>query len=309
MSAIALEAFSIRVQSRDDRTNQRLDRFDGSHDFLDVLQQYLQQLRGAVHNQERSSKVLRTRTVRPNNRTLSGILESGAYGYEAPLIDIASGAQAYTRRPNEAELIPLYVLASVPANRERGILMLQRFGTMGIKSILEESLGAYFNKQFPDYKVLIHRLVPRDLIQEYLTQGGLKAITFTTFRVPRDIADLYEMEGAIEEGDTMQVRIKAKRGKYLQVPGWLQQLRDGQADVTDILEAHQEHADQISLEIKMGGKTRKLNLHNPDNFRASFDVSTQVKRGQDGHPTFDSIDAVARDLLEDIANQVLSVES
>ena len=66
-------------------------------------------------------------------RFLDGIIESGDYGSEEPVVDITTGESKHTKNTNESLLKPFYFLFYIPKNSVYGFLILERIGTLGIQ--------------------------------------------------------------------------------------------------------------------------------------------------------------------------------
>lgn len=58
--------------------------------------------------------------------------------------------------------------------------------------------------------------------------------------------------------------------------------------------------DAVLLEVELNGKKRTINIENLKKIRAYFDITADVKMGTNGHPEFDSIAGITRDLVNDL---------
>jgi hypothetical protein len=56
----------------------------------------------------------------------------------------------------------------------------------------------------------------------------------------------------------------------------------------------------IKFELSINGKRRTIGMSDPADMRGEYDVTKDVKMGRDGNPRFESIDAIARELLADM---------
>ncbi|MHC5935484.1 hypothetical protein [Nostoc sp.] len=75
----------------------------------------------------------------------------------------------------DAELIPYYFLIRLPSKVDRGIIILQRFNNIGIKTLFFDNFAQYFKTKISEeYLLDINPLVPKSLIKEYINGRLIK---------------------------------------------------------------------------------------------------------------------------------------
>jgi len=141
MAKVSLVGYSIKIKKL--RTKDHLDlyRFDGSYDLFDVFKDYFStyNTKGsnsqyAVEDVPNTNKktifIEMARDVGP--RMLEGVIRTGDYGYETPIVNRQSKQLSYTRNTEDTELSPLYFLLYVPQkgdvpSEKMGIAVFERF--------------------------------------------------------------------------------------------------------------------------------------------------------------------------------------
>jgi hypothetical protein len=83
------------------------------------------------------------------------------------------------------------------------------------------------------------------------------------------------------------------------LPFNLQRFLPGRVPVTEIIELPDFRYDTIRVEVELQGVRRTFDLGDPME-RMVLDITTQVALGSNGHPTFASIDPIARGFLADV---------
>ncbi len=145
MVKISLSSYSIRIKdsSRDDYV--LLDEFLPKKDFLSFVQEYFSFVETKLQLDEENKKLIRinNQKIKTVKRQIRGIIETGEYGFESEIIDTKKGTLKYKRAVEDAELLPFYFLISLPKGKDKGIIILQRFGQFGISKILRDSLNQF----------------------------------------------------------------------------------------------------------------------------------------------------------------------
>lgn len=304
-SRVALAPYTIQFRERESAEYVPLDGLLG-HDLLDMFEEYLVERAASVSDDPDRERVLRLlRHARRTDRTISAVVESGEYGYEGTGFNVRRGQTSYRRTREDAELLPFYLLLSVPANSTRAVLILERFRIFGVRSVLWKDFLSYIEAFRNDYVVEINPLIPSDLIDRIRHSEDLKKVRFIKFSLPPDIVDNLDPEVPIEEEDgTLELIIKAPARGHLpvlnRVTSWLR----GEAELGEVIELRGVEYDQVKVEVDVGGKQRTVDLTDFGRLRAEYDVSDEVEMADNGHPDFDSLHDIAADLLQDLHDQL-----
>lgn len=309
MSTFALAAYVIRVRGKDGKDDYRpLQSFDGKHDLLDVVFRLFARMKAFTRN-EKKKAALQIARLNRNNRTLTGILETGAYGFESNLKDAETGTLVHRRGVKEADMLPFYYRFYLPTNEDRGIVLLQRFKLFGVRSLIWSNLLQDFATSFPDYVLEMAPLMPEEVARELTRDGRVRRIRLLRYGLPRAIED--QVDGKIDKnpGET-ELSITVGRGK-----SFPQQLMD---DLSAMLRGEREPGafsmgalvdnfeyDRLKLEFDAKAMVRTVDLKDIGKIRAHFPIDDDIEVTPGGHPTYQSLDAVAKDILVSLGRRVL----
>jgi len=312
MSRFSLAPYTIRVKDR--ATNQYIQlgsKAKTGFDVLKMLHHYLENAIPSLPLEPNDDHVIRGESFNLNNRSISGILRAGGYGYSSSLLDVEADTISYERQLKDAELLPYYFLARVPTTTESGILIFQKIGNLGVKDLFFKDFNDYFKKNLNEYTLEVDPLIPTDLVKQYLNNRIVK-IRLIKFGYPRDIADI-DLSGLPneEEGESEFILKARRNGEFPQQI--IQKLRNGidkflgssEFPVGSILEIKDFQADNMKVEVRIGESYRTVDLSNADRLKFSDDISGKVVIDPTkGHPQFDSIHALAESFIADCATAV-----
>ena len=125
-------------------------------------------------------------------------------------------------------------------------------------------------------------------------------LKFISYKIPSDVIDSYEDGGHVEEAGTAELTIKARRRERIPLLALVRDVVNGNRRVNEMIELSGFDYDNVKVEIELNGRQKIIDLSNPMNLRASYDITSDVVIGDDGHPVFESIDNIALDLLGDL---------
>ena len=307
MPKIQLMPYHISARvSRDTQTKYALGHLPGGNDLFVILRDYVNTRKQVPLQDSTSQRVLSVTRTKEGHRSISGLIQTGDYGYEADLIDSTTLARSYRRQVNDAELVPFYFQAYLPPEEHRGILLLQRFGVYGAKtafcSDFDDFVRAY-GLRTADLVLEINPILGPQLADEWLQNGRVMSLTLIQRQLPTDIADYLNSEKiSVPELKETQLRLQAKRNTFFG-SDWIPRLRNvvsGGSSVQQIIELPRFTPDGAKVEISVSGSTRVVDLVETEKIRAYYDVTNEVSTGPDGHPVFDSIDSVASGVIESL---------
>jgi hypothetical protein len=306
MATITLSAFEINIRPIRETNNLLiLSDFANGNDLLDFLTQFIgnwqtdsQEL---IDNTD-MQKVLRLshNTLNPFGRKLSGIVESGHYGYSAEIIDITSGESVHQKGVNHAELIPFYFHLFIPTNKTKGILILQRFKQFGIYRIFSDAIGKEFTRSFSGFKIILKPLLSDDIAYNLINQGQLKKITFKTSNLSPSILKAAD-ENENENFGRIEYSIVANRGCSLPFLKGLQEKLKTSGNIPELFGLAEFESNLISVTVKLNGKSRTLDLSTLDDVGAYFDITDQVEINKNSaHPEINSIREISNGIINDL---------
>ena len=297
MARFSLSCYTVRLRDKRTDTYLQLDSFQGNQDLLLVFDQYLQARTLAYSVDSNNQKLLRVLRKDTQSRSTKGIVETGEYGYEAELYDVQSRSISYQRTASDAEMMPFYILANLPAHRDEGVLILQRRSQFGIRTILLNDFIEYFKSSYPTIQVEINPLVPQQLIDQYLENGRLTKVRFVSFSIPSDVTDAYDGLGHVEESGYVEYIVHAGRNRGLPLWGMVRDALSGRRNVSEMIELRDFDYDKVKVEVELAGSRKTIDLSDIMRLRANYDITSEIEVGSNGHPVFSSIDGIAQDLM------------
>jgi hypothetical protein len=245
--------------------------------------------------------MFKIRQVTSNSRTLDGLIEIGEYGYENDLVNVESLELAYRQKLVDAVMIPFFFLLSVPTRADEGFLILQRFGTYGIRKILLSGFMHYFRTSYPDHIIEFNHLAPAELLNQYMRgDGRVTMVKFVSFSLPRDFSEFVGSEDHQEDVREAGIYIAAKRYKDLKLWGKMRDIFEGKRELRGMIELGSFQYDTIKIDVDINGHQRTIDVGRPNMFRANYDITERVKRGTDGHPIYTDILSIATEWLDEL---------
>ena len=304
MARIFLAPYTIRLREKSSGTHLLLSDFRNHIDLLSVFNSYLVSHRNVYTPHTTSHSLMRVSQHHTNNRSISGIVETGGYGIESELYDVRISAVSYHRTVNDAEMLPFYFQLCIPTERDEGIALLERMGVHGIRSIFLNDFNSYFNGIYSDIEIVIYPLFPPQLVQQYITDGRVITLRFISFSVPTDVVDAYDQGGHSEQAGHTELVIKAGRRNRIPILRRISEVIGGQRNAANMVELRGFEYEKVKVEIELNGNIRTIDLDDFTKLKAQYDVTPHVQIGENGHPTYDSIDVVATELARDILNSL-----
>ena len=234
-----------------------------------------------------------------------GRVKYGEYGYASLLVDAETKEVSHIRITSEAEVFPFYFLAYLPADRSEGIMLLQTRSSRGIRGALLNDFIRHLKDQDLGKRVEINPLMPIRLFKQAFGSGGIKKVTYTKFSWPSSTRKSYDRGVNPEEVmGRVEMSFIAERGTKLPMLERLGEILEGKRNANELIEIREGGYDKVKVEVEINGKTRTFDLSSNAFVRPNIDITEDISIDQDGHPTFDSIDRVARDLLKDLIRQI-----
>lgn len=308
MARFTLSTYTLRVKRKRGIRYRRLDDVPGVGDFLEVVENYVGSLHGRASNDATNQRLLRVGFYEAADRSVKGKVETGEYGYETELLDVRRNEVSYRRQLEDAEMLPFYFLIHIPVDADEGLVVLQRFKQYGIRSVLLRDFRRYVDGRWPDLTIEMNPLVPEALVTEYLRRGRIKKIRFVRFRIPADIADALDGGGHEEREGRAELVISAKRRQGLPLVGLVNRFLGGEREVRNLIELESfPQYEDVKVEVEFGRSHKTIDLSALHKVRAYQDVTEAVRVGPDGHPSYESIDRVATELLQELLGMLRPV--
>jgi hypothetical protein len=234
MSANGLDAYAVSVRQLRDKETKLLGSFHEKDSLADAIFDILKKAQGYHHHLALYGKAVTFAGDSRSGDSISGLANSGEYGYSNKLIDISDGKTTYRKKKTDASLIPFFFEWYLPARHLKGILLSQRIGQSGVRTILTTIVSAEFEQAFPGYKIEIRPLMPEAAIKALLKKAVLHEVRFVQDIIPSDIADRFNGTNTAQEGE-LEFILRPKRKGYLN-SGALLDILSGKKSVGDLIE-------------------------------------------------------------------------
>lgn len=297
MSRISIASYFLRVKNNIKDRYVPFGNFDGNnHDFLDVFKEYLKHRKKEFYHNEKSQKLMTVIDYTLTGRTVNGILEEGRYGSGSNIRSQIDKKVSYVKKKDDATMPPFYFVADIPKDFDEGIFLLQRRGNHGFKESLQSDLNKYLEEKFHYYSVELNNLVPSEFIKTQLMDNRITKLRFISFKVPSDISNA--LPGNVEEESFAELIVHAGRNQRIPLIKNLFNVIDKKIKLSEVIEIPHFKYDNVKVEIDINGLPKTLDMSNLNRIMPYFDVTGEVKiREEDGNPSPDSIDKVAKELL------------
>lgn len=301
---VTLSVYSIRVRVKWETDSfEQLDCFDEKADFFDVAKDFFNGILAVQKNDTQAQQVLTLSKIEDKKRSISGILHAGEYGLACDVVDVETADVVFKKTKKNADMLPFYFRLEVPHAANEAVLIMQKSSHIGIKTSFTTLLEKYFALKYEEFKLSIDPLLPRELVEKNLRKGQVSEIRFIKIGIPKDLADAYPGGGHKETKGVMKLIIRAQKGKFLAVGNRIKKFLDapgkkGSRGFYELKESNFE-ADKVQLRVSVNGKPRLVDL---DSLHSSplYDVTEDIKFGDDGNPEYDSINTAAEKLAKEI---------
>lgn len=302
----SLAVYHLRLRRHHHPDPLVLDRFQDESDLLDVLRSLMESMRRDDTVDEVAQVALRTVRIDADatERTVCGIVESGAYGVEHDIRNVETGQTVYRKQKADADMLPFYFLFRVHNGANEAQVVLQRNGNLGIFTIFKSTLVRYFKESYPELVLDLNPVIPEEIISERLRRGVVSRVRFVRFGHHPDLADFYATGDHTETTGTVELVVSAGRHRHFDFSSIQNFARSAHREARHLIEIRDFEYDTIKVEIDYEGQRQVVDLDLGQMPRAYYQVDGRVRNGPDGFPTFDSIHDAAGAVLRQIDSRL-----
>ena len=104
----------------------------------------------------------------------------------------------------------------------------------------------------------------------------------------------------MEGNGHIELTVVAGRGWRIPLKNPIRNVLGGSKNVREMVELQNFEYDNVKVELDVAGSRRTLDLSNIMKIKAHYDITEELQVGSNGHPIFDSIDGIARNLMDDL---------
>jgi len=232
----------------------------------------------------------------------AGYIHYGTFGYESNIKSGKTKVTNYQRKVDDVEEIPLFYEFWIPDKANHAFAMFQSFAGKSCINLVLGNIQESFSKANPGYSLLVKKLLPTDSKGSLYSSAPVKKLRLVKKNASKDIADRYLGKDA-PQSINFEVLLSARRNKTLGTFGDLAgSLTRNAAGV--VLHDGIAFSEAIA-EVEIGGRYRRVGVFGSDADAGVIDVTDAVKKGANGHPTFESLQEQSDAILVDF-NKTLS---
>ncbi len=235
---------------------------------------------------------------------LTGVLEAGEYGFARRIANkkLRTTSKQLTR--DEADLRPYYFLLYLPDDKVEGKLFLQTFKGFGIQKLLVDYFQNAFKEQFPELRLKCNSFISPKLINDLVDNSKVAQITFEETYMPTDIANEVwpGQKPKKEQAGSLKVVLQPGYDSSFPVISRVKKLFKGELKPSNFINLDFITPNIIRVKLRTNGRDRTVTCASEPDLRPVFDFTGQIDL-ENGNPKFESIDAKAKELLDDLLRE------
>ncbi|WP_159523871.1 hypothetical protein [Sunxiuqinia indica] len=243
--------------------------------------------------------------IKSNIRSISGIIETGRYGKEESIIDILNkdNAPVFKIHKNHSVQKPFFFLICIPEIKKDGLIILEREGQYGIKSIFTHVFKRYIDQNFEGHNIDYTNFIDHQIVNNYINNGVYNTITLTRNSLPEDVAERYGLEKFETEDFSVELRIRAKGKRTIsgKARKRIQEMFESNPRGFFSSEEFEKLGFDENAKVKVNStyknSPRTIDLSDTMKFRPYYNI--MVNLNDSGHSDFNSIESEAIKLLDD----------
>lgn len=231
-----------------------------------------------------------------------GYTHYGTFGFESNFVDSKTKKKNYRRKVDDTEEIPLFYEFWRPEKRNFCFAAFQSFQGRSCIGLVMDQAKEEFAAINPGCVLKYQKLLPSEGSILY-SKAPVRRLRLIKRNAPHDVTDRY-LGRRVPEKVNFEVRVSTNRNKILgsfgEVTGALRKSDSGLV-LHDGIEFSEVYAD-----VKIGGKYRPVGVFGSDTNAGVIDITEDIKRGTDGHPTYKSLSEQCDKILLDFFNVLKS---
>lgn len=204
---------------------------------------------------------------------LSFVIASGSYGIEGDITDRHTMEISHHRNQDEAEVKKFVCVIYIPKDTsdhlvKKGLMLFQSISNYGVKSITTYYMQKYFSGM--GLTMETRSVSISAFIENLINRGNLYKLTLIRNKISPNMADNMILNSGKEERSFLRPTLQ---------PEWLQKIlmMFEMADKTGIYEFPEvEDFDDLSIQFKLGEKSRTVRLKNLDKVSIIEDVPKDI---------------------------------
>lgn len=240
-----------------------------------------------------------------NTRSISGIIETGKYGKEENVRDSSSKKKktVFKIHKNHSVQKPFFFLMCIPKIKKDGLIILERDGAFGIKSVFTRILRDFISLHFSEYKIHFSNFIDDEVVKNYIYKGDYNKVTLTRSSLPIDVAERYGLEQLESQDFILELTIKTKGRRRIlgntkkKIQKIFSESYSGFFESEELRKVGFDKKSKIKVNSSYNGSKRTIDLSDTMKFKPYYEVNVDINNA--GHSDFDSIETEALELLDD----------
>lgn len=222
-----------------------------------------------------------------------GVFYAGQSGITSTIRHRVTKATRLNRTAEDEETFPLYFQLMHDVDKNRNILLLQKYGTHSAYDPFKKAIIAHFNTIDVNVRVDLSPIATKDSIDDFLSQGPIMKVTMRSNMVSADDATKFDSSFDRKRDAYTEFTIKAKRNRFLSLSRSIKEYIVGARN--SLFSVQGLEVNDIFITSKINNQTKTISLGGSKDFRPTFLCENLVL--ENGHPTYDSINNEANDIM------------
>lgn len=221
------------------------------------------------------------------NHICDGSMKAGEFGFEAELTDTTTGKVKAKQTTKDAQTMPFFFMIKC-TNLDKAVIVLQKIGTLGIKTAFDNDLNTFCQQRYSDYSIHFVLQTKKDVAEKFFKESVVKTICFRTKTIPKEIENNLDKK----EKNDFRAEIKITKPsivkKLFPLLGGKWKTYNGAP------------IDKTMVKTELGGRTATFTLGNIADTDIALVLPENIINGDTGHPFPDKVLEQAKILIDDM---------
>ncbi len=216
-----------------------------------------------------------------------GTMKAGEFGFEAELTDIETGKIKAKQTTHDAQTMPFFFQVKC-VSRRKAILVIQKIGTLGIKTAFDNDINTFCSSRHQDYSIHFFLQTKKEVAEKFFKESVVKSICFKTKTVPE------ELENSLDKEDKKAFRADIRITK----PSIVKKLYP---NIEKWKTYNGSPIDKTQVKTMLGSRTATFTLGNISNTDIALVLPERIISSKTGHPYPQKILEESSNLIEDMS--------
>ncbi|MBC9209755.1 hypothetical protein IBL26_23160 [Roseomonas aerophila] len=224
-----------------------------------------------------------------------GHIKYGTFGFESDFVDTQTKKTKFKRGVNDAEEVPLFYEFWLPKNSNKLFFLFQSFQGRSCVQMAMSEMQEKFEEENEGLSFKYQKLLANSLGS---SSAGLPVRRLRLIKrgAPSDIANEYFGDSDNDQID-YELSFTARPRKFL---GLFSQLMKSMPKETgSVLKYEGLEFNEAYADVRVGRRVRRVGLFGVSSDAGVIDLSDDVERGPNGHPTYESMCELSDGILAD----------